>query len=109
VSIAPVVASALVQQLLAPGISLTDATVVACAIEKKVALVLADDARVRALAEQHRLAVIGTVGLLVQARRVGIFPVLKPLLDQLVSAGFHLDPHGHVYQEALRNIGEAIT
>jgi hypothetical protein len=32
---------------------------------------------------------------------------LKPLLDQLVASGFHLDPHGQVYQDAVRRVGEA--
>jgi hypothetical protein len=28
------------------------------------------------------------------------------LLDQLIAAGFHLDPQGHVYREALERVGE---
>jgi hypothetical protein len=28
------------------------------------------------------------------------------MLDQLIAAGFHLDPQRHVYSEALRHVGE---
>jgi hypothetical protein len=40
------------------------------------------------------------------ARLDGVIPALKPLLDQLVASGFHLDPHGQVYQDAVRRVGE---
>jgi predicted nucleic acid-binding protein len=51
--------------------------------------------------------VSGSIGLLIQARRDGIIPALKPLLDQLIAAGFHLNPQGQVYRDALQSVGEA--
>ena len=79
---------ALVERLTTPNISATDATVVGCAVEREANLVLADDTDVRGLAVQEGLAVMGTVGLLVRACLDGVFSELKPLLDQLVAAGF---------------------
>jgi predicted nucleic acid-binding protein len=83
-----------------------DVMVVALAIEQQAAL-LSDDAAVRTLAVGQGLSVIGSVGVLTRARLDGIIPALKPLLDQLVASGFHLDPHGQVYQDAVRRVGEA--
>jgi predicted nucleic acid-binding protein len=51
--IEPVTDSALVQRLAAPNISETDVAVVACALEKRAALILADDSDVRELAERE--------------------------------------------------------
>jgi predicted nucleic acid-binding protein len=95
-----------VQRFMTPNISATDATVVACALEKEAALVLADDTDVRGLAAHEGLAVTGTVGLLVRARLDGVISELKPLLDQLVASGFYLDSRGQVYRDALRRVGE---
>jgi predicted nucleic acid-binding protein len=96
-----------VKRLMSPRISQIDAGVVACALERKINLILADDPDVRALAEQEGLSVVGTVGILVRARLEGIVLELKPLPDHLIESGFHLDPKGRIYREALRRVGEA--
>jgi predicted nucleic acid-binding protein len=44
--------------------------------------------------------VSGSIGVLIQARLEGAIPVLKPLLDQLIAVGFHLNPQGPAYREA---------
>jgi hypothetical protein len=31
---------------------------------------------------------------------------LQPLLDQLITAGFHRDPHGEMSRDALQSVGE---
>ncbi len=49
---------------------------------------------------------MGSVGILTQARLEGVVRKLKPLVDQLVAQGFHLDPKGRIYQDALRKVGE---
>ncbi|MFQ5903964.1 MAG: DUF3368 domain-containing protein [Candidatus Binatia bacterium] len=72
------------------NISETDAAVVACAVEKKITLVLADDSGVRDLAEREGLSIMGSVGILTQGRLEGAVHELKPLLDKLVVAGFLL-------------------
>ncbi len=83
---------ALVQRLTAPNISKTDAAVIACALEKSLPLVLADDSDIRERAEREGLSVIGSVGILTHARLKGVIHELKPLLDQLIATGFYLDP-----------------
>jgi uncharacterized protein len=58
------------------------------------------------LATAYGIRVIGSIGILIRARRDGVITALKPCLDQLIAAGFHLDPQGEVYREALRRVGE---
>jgi len=86
-------------------VSEVDAMVLALAIEQH-AIVLSDDGSLRMLATTHGVPVIGSIGILVWARLDGVISALQPLLDQLIAAGFHLDPHGRVYQDALRRVGE---
>ncbi len=98
--------SALARRFIAANVSETDATVIACAVTRKATLLLADDTAVREMAKREGLAVMGTVGILVQGRVEGFVDRLQPLLDQLIAAGFYLDPAGCVYQDALKQVGE---
>ena len=86
-------------------VSEVDVMVVALAIEQQTIL-LSDDNGVRMLAMAQHVPVIGSIGVLIRARLDGIIPALKPLLDQLIAAGFYLDAQGHVYREALQRVGE---
>jgi len=89
-----------------PDISDVDASVVALAVAEH-ATVVSDDVGVRMLAEAQGLSATGSIGVLIQAKLEGVITELKPLLDQLITAGFYLDPQGQVYREALRQVGEA--
>ncbi|MGH8659647.1 MAG: DUF3368 domain-containing protein [Gammaproteobacteria bacterium] len=97
---------ALVQRFIAANVSETDAAIIACAVMRKATLLLADDMVVREMARREGLAVMGTVGILVQARVQGFVDRLQPLLDRLIATGFYLDPASRVYQDALRRVGE---
>jgi len=88
-----------------PPVSEVDMRVVALAIEQQATL-LTDDNGVRMLAMAHHVPVIGSIGILIRARLDGVIPALQPLLDQLIVAGFHLDPQGQVYREALQRVCE---
>jgi predicted nucleic acid-binding protein len=88
-----------------PSVSAVDMMVVALAIEQH-AILLTDDHAVRQLATAYGIPVIGSIGILIRARRDGVIPALQPLLDQLIAEGFHLDSHGEVYREALQYVGE---
>jgi uncharacterized protein len=58
-----------------------------------------DDRLARLLAEQLGLEVAGIVGLLLKGKQAGLLPLIKPVLDQLLAAGFRLNDA--VYIEAL--------
>jgi predicted nucleic acid-binding protein len=88
-----------------PPVSTVDVMVVAFAIEQRAAL-LTDDNAVSMLATAHGVPVIGSIGILIRARLDGVIVAVKPLLDPLIAAGFHLDPQSQVYREALQRVGE---
>ena len=66
--------------------------------------VLVDDRPARRLAASIGLSVIGTVGLLVVAKRQGVNPAIRPNLDALRATNFFVS--GEVIEQALRNAGE---
>ena len=66
--------------------------VLALALESAAALVLLDDRLARRVAASLGLTVEGTLGLLLDAKRAGLVDAVAPLVDQLQSLGFRLDP-----------------
>ncbi|HNS50548.1 MAG TPA: DUF3368 domain-containing protein [Anaerolineae bacterium] len=64
-----------------------------------------DDMQARRAAEALGLPVAGTLGLVVRAKRSGLVPAARPLIDAAVAEGFHMSPD--LYQAALRLAGEA--
>ena len=59
-------------------------------LEMPGAIVVLDDALARRVAETRRIPLIGTLGLLLDAKRAGLIPAVKPCLDQLQSLRFRL-------------------
>lgn len=90
--------------LLAQGMTLTDAHVVALAQERQTDLLIADDAMVRKQAQSLGLPLSGTLGILLNAQRDGYLSDLKVMLDQLIAAGFYLQPNGPLYKELLQRV-----
>lgn len=80
-----------------------EAEAMALAVERQWRIVL-DDLKARDLAQRMGLRVIGTVGLLVRAKRAGLIPWINPLLNELSAKGFHLSEE--LKREALRLAGE---
>jgi len=48
--------------------------------------------------------VVGTLGILLRARRAGLILSVRPLLDALIAEGFRID--ADLYQEVLNLAGE---
>ena len=63
---------------------------IALALETAADLVVLDDQVGRRLARVRGLQVIGTVGVLIEARSRGLLPALRPELDRLRDAGLWL-------------------
>jgi predicted nucleic acid-binding protein len=80
-----------------------EAEAIALALERNCRIVL-DDRKARDLAQRMGLKVIGTVGILVRAKRSGLLPWINPLLNELTEKGFHLSED--LKREALRMAGE---
>ena len=88
--------------LLDQGMTPTDAHVVVLSQERQADLLIADDATVRKQAQSLGLPLSGTLGILLNAQRDGHLPDLKIMLDQLIAAGFYLQPNGPFYKDLLR-------
>lgn len=67
-------------------------------------LLLVDDKAARRLARSLQLPTIGTLGLLLSAKRRGLLPTVRPHLDALQSASFYLTPD--LYGRVLADAGE---
>jgi predicted nucleic acid-binding protein len=77
----------------------------ALALDGHADAVLMDESAGRHAAKLLGLPVIGVLGVLLQARRSGLLPAIKPVLQRLeIEAGFWLSPV--LVAEALRKSGE---
>lgn len=80
-----------------------EAEAIALARELAVKVVL-DDRKARAVGGRMGLSVLGTLGILVQAKRAGLVDAIRPLLERLEALGFHMS--GGLKEEALRLVDE---
>jgi predicted nucleic acid-binding protein len=71
---------------LGPG----EAEVLLLALESHDAIVILDDLLARRVAQAMEIRLTGTLGLLVDAKRAGLIPVVSPLLDRLQVLRFRL-------------------
>ncbi len=81
-----------------------EAQAITVAMELGDVLVILDDKKARRIARPMGLKVIGTVGVLLSAKRQGIIGTVRPVLAALRDAGFHMTPT--LFEEALRIAGE---
>jgi len=75
-------------------LDLGESEAIALALELKAAILLMDEASGRAEARRRGLNVTGVLGIVRDAKRAGLIPAVKPLLDELVAGlGFYIsDP-----------------
>jgi predicted nucleic acid-binding protein len=78
--------------------------VIVAAKELSREFVLIDEKTARNFAEMNLLTPIGTIGLLVAAKRQGFIDALKPYLDLLLERGFRINRE--IYISVLRESGE---
>ncbi|HAZ45150.1 MAG TPA: DUF3368 domain-containing protein [Cyanobacteria bacterium UBA11369] len=82
-----------------------EAEAIALFTEQPGEAILLDEKNARRVARQMGLPILGTVGILIWAKRTGLIPTLKEQLDLLQSQGkFRLSQI--LYQEALKKVGE---
>ena len=98
----PVRRSPLHEELIGLGDGETVAIILARSLEARVLL---DDGPARAAARELGVEVIGTGGVLIQAKQLGRLAAVKPLLFELQRNGYHLSEA--VVREILARCGEA--
>jgi predicted nucleic acid-binding protein len=91
-------------RLLQYSIDKGEAEAIVLALEKKIPNVLMDDYRGRKQAAMEGLQPIGTLGVLLQAKRNGQIDEIKPLIQTLIQNRIRISPE--LVFEALRLSGE---
>ena len=81
-----------------------EAEAIALAKQEASDILLIDELLGRKIAKKHGLKVIGTGGILVEAKRRGLIPLLKPMLDELIKYRYRIDVN--LYNEMLKRAGE---
>jgi predicted nucleic acid-binding protein len=71
-------------------VDLGEASAIALALEHSEHLLIIDDNKGRKLAKSLELNFTGTLGILVKAKKEGIIPLLKPILEQIEQTDFRI-------------------
>jgi len=95
------IASAILRASLGVG----ESEALALAMDIRAALVMVDDRPARRLASNLGFPVVGTAGILLRAKRLGLIPEVRPLLDEIIGRGFRLSPA--IREKVLTDAGEA--
>lgn len=81
-----------------------EAEAIALAQELAADLLLIDEHLGRAVATRLGVRIIGLLGVLIEAKHRGLIQEVKPLVDALMSLGFHIKQN--LYQRVLQAAGE---
>lgn len=84
----------------APGLGHGELEAMALYKQLTADLLLLDDSRARRVARVNGISVVGSIGVLLDAKSRGMVPVISPLLKQIRAAGIHLSDA--LASEALR-------
>ena len=69
-----------------------EASAIALAAENQPSLLIIDDLRGRKLAQKLNLAITGTLGLILTAKKEGILTQIKPTFDKIQATNFRISP-----------------
>lgn len=96
----PAIGPSLLEWGLGPG----ETAVIACAERVASSTAVLDDRLGRLAAKAHGINVVGTLGVVLRAKRAGLIPAAAPVLQSLQEAGMFLRPS--LLQQALRRVDE---
>jgi predicted nucleic acid-binding protein len=69
-----------------------EANAILLALERKARMLIIDDKKGRKTAKNLKLAIVGTGGILIAAKRAGYLKEVTPVLDDLAEEGYHISP-----------------
>ena len=78
------------QAIIEASVDKGEASAIALAIELDDCLLIIDDLKGRKFAQQLGLTIIGTIGVIVDAKLAGIIPSVKPILSKIKSTNFRI-------------------
>ena len=78
------------QSIIELSVDKGEASAIALAIEYNDCLLIIDDLKGRKLAHQLGLTIIGTLGIIVDAKLAGIIPSVKPILAKIKQTNFRI-------------------
>jgi predicted nucleic acid-binding protein len=81
-----------------------ESAVLALAIDDPNSEVVLDDLAARRCAERLRIPCLGTLGLPLAAKRLGVIDAARPLIEHVRRVGLYLDDE--LVEEVMRRIGE---
>ena len=92
-------------RILCASLGRGESEAISLALEADARRILLDDRAARRLAESLGLPVMGTLGILLAAKRRGLVPNVRPCLDALVQGGFYIA--SDLYERVLADAREA--
>ncbi len=81
-----------------------EASAIALAIELSDSVVILDDYKARKLAESLGIQIIGTIGIIIKAKRQGVIESIKPFLQKIRQTDFRISEE--IEKRALEESGE---
>ncbi len=90
--------------LLKKDVGLGEAEVIILALENGIENLLIDDHKGRKIAQTQGLNLVGSIGVLLQAKRTGLIKEVKPNLDKLIANRIRIGKN--LYQKALKLANE---
>ncbi len=93
-----------IQRMALANLDPGESSAIALAIELEDCLLILDDMKGRKFAESMGIAITGTLGVVIEAKKSGIIPSVKEVLDEIRQTNFRLTEQ--LEQMALRLAGE---
>jgi predicted nucleic acid-binding protein len=81
-----------------------ETSVIAWALSRPGTVAILDDQRARSYAGSLDIPTIGTLGIILRAKRLGVIPLARPVIQDLIARGMYLSKP--VVERALGLIGE---
>lgn len=72
-------------------LGLGEAESIALALEEETKYLIINEYKGRMIADSYGLKIVGILGVLIQAKKNGIIPFVKPHIDKFVDIGFRLN------------------